>query len=162
VTFDAARSRFSLNKMKVEQSVFINLPPEEIFAYVSNLENLADWSGVVISARKISSEDTLGGTTVRCTIRILGRWLDITYEIVECVPNCYLTFKSITGVAPSLTSYRFEPVEGSGTNVSVEEIIHFTGGFLGFAETVITSIIRRQLEHDLLILKDLLETTATI
>jgi uncharacterized membrane protein len=151
-----------LNKMKVEHSVFINLPAEEIFAYMSNLENLVDWSGVVISARKSSSEEMLIGTTVRCTIRILGRWLDITYEIVEVVPNHYLTFKSITGVAPSLTCYRFEQLEDGGTNVFVEEIIHFTGGFLGFAEPVVISVIRRQLAYDLLTLKDLLESTTSI
>ena len=151
-----------MNKMKVEQSVIINLPTEEIFAYVSNLENLADWSGVVISARKVSSEEMLVGTRVRCTIRILGRWFDTSYEIVECVPDRYLTVKSITSVAPTLTYYRFEPVEGGGTNVSVEEIIHFTGGFLGFTETVITRVINRQVANDLLTLKDLLEATASI
>ena len=149
-----------MNKMKVEQSVFVNLPAEEIFAYLSNLENLADWSGVVISARKISSGDMLVGTTVRCTIRILGRWFDSTYEIVECVPDRYLSFKSITSVAPSLICYQLEPLEGSGTNVSVEEIIHFTGGYLGFAETVITRVINRQIANDLQTLKDLLEITA--
>jgi len=160
--FEITRSRFSLNKMKVEHSVFINLPTEEIFAYISNLENLADWSGAVISARKISSEEMLVGTRVRCTIRILGRWFDTSYEIVECVPGRYLTVKSITSVAPTLTCYRFEPVEGGGTNVSVEEIIHFTGGFLGFTETVITRVINRQVANDLQTLKDLLEATASI
>jgi len=148
--------------MKVEQSIIINLPPEEIFAYVSNLENLADWCSVVISARKTSSAEMLIGTTVRCTIRILGRWLDTTFEIVECVPNRYLTIKSITGVAPSLICYRFESVEGSGTNVSLEEIIYFLGGILGLAEPVVISIIRRQVAHDLLTLKDLLESTTSI
>ena len=151
-----------MNKMKVEQSVIINLPAEEIFAYMSNLENLADWSVVVISAKKISSEEMLVGTTVRCTIRILGRWFETTYEIVECVPNRYLTIKSITGVAPSLICYRYEPAEGGGTNLSLEEIIHFTGGFLGFTETVVTSIIRRQVAYDLLTLKDLLEAASSI
>jgi uncharacterized membrane protein len=151
-----------LNKMKVEHSVFINLPVEEIFAYMSNLENLVDWSYVVISARKISSEEMLVGTTVRCTIRILGRWLDTTYEIIECVPSRYLTIKSITGVAPILICYRFEPMEDGGTNVSVEENIHFTGGFLGFAEPVVISVIHRQLAYDLLTLKDLLEFTTSI
>ncbi|HXZ06145.1 MAG TPA: SRPBCC family protein [Ktedonobacteraceae bacterium] len=150
-----------MNELKVEHSVFINLPAREIFAFMSNLENLVDWSGVVISARKISSEEMLIGTIVRCTIRILGKWLEITFEIIECVPNHFLTFKSIAGIAPSFTSYRFDPVESGGTNVSVEEIIHFTGGFLGFAETVITSIIYRQLSHDLLTLKDILESTAS-
>jgi uncharacterized membrane protein len=151
-----------LNKMKVEQAVSINLPVEEIFAYLSNLENLSDWSGVVISARKISSEAMLVGTTVRCTIRVLGRWFESTYEIVECVPGRYLTMKSITSVAPTLTCYHFELLEGGGTMVSAEVIIHFTGGFLGFAEPVIKGVIRRQIANDLLTLKDLLETTTSI
>ena len=149
-------------KMEFKQSVVVNLPTEEIFAYLSNLENMADWSSAVISARKTSSEEMLVGTTVRCTIRILGRWFETTYEIVECVPDRYLTVKSITSVAPTLTCYRFEPVKGGGTNVSVEEIIHFTGGFLGFTETVITRVINRQVANDLQTLKDLLETTASI
>ena len=151
-----------MDTMQVEQSVFINLPAEEIFAYMSNLENLADWSGVVISARKISSEAMLVGTRVRCTIRILGRWFDTTYEIVECVPGRYLTFKSISSIAPCLICYQFEPVESLGTNVIVEETINFTGGFLGFAEPVIRGAIRRQISSDLLALKDLLEATTTI
>jgi uncharacterized membrane protein len=151
-----------LNKMTVEQSIFIKLVPEEIFAYMSNLENMADWSGVVISARKISSDEMLIGTTVRCTIRILGKWFDTTYEIIECVSNRYLTIKSITGIAPTLICYRYEPMIGGATKVSMEQIIQFTGGFLGFTEKVVKSTIRRQLAHDLLTLKDLLEANASI
>lgn len=151
-----------MDTMKVEHSVFINLPVEEIFAYMSNLENLVDWSGVVISARKISSEAMLVGTTVRCTNRILGRWFETTYEIVECVPGRYLTFKSISSISPCLICYQYESVESFRTNVIVEETINFTGGFLGFAEPVIKATIRRQLSYDLLTLKDLLETTNSI
>lgn len=151
-----------MDTLKVEQSVFINLPVEEIFAYMSNLENLVDWSGVVISARKISSERMLVGTTVRLTIRILGRWFNTTYEIIECVPGRYLTYKSISSIAPCLICYQYKSVESLGTNVIVEETINFTGGFLGFAEPVIKGAITRQLSSDLLTLKDLLETTASI
>jgi hypothetical protein len=151
-----------LNTMKVEQSVFINLPVEDIFAYMSNLEYLVDWSGVVISARKISSEEMLVGTTVQCTIRILGRWFDTTYEIVECIPNRYLTFKSTISIAPSLITYQFEPIVGLGTNVIVKENIDFTGGFIGFSEAVIKGVIRRQVAHDLQTLKDILESTVSI
>ncbi|MGZ3623091.1 MAG: SRPBCC family protein [Ktedonobacteraceae bacterium] len=147
--------------MKVEHAVFIHLPIEETFAYMCNLENLADWSGFVISARIISSEEMLIGTTVRCTVRILGRWFETTYEIVECVTDRYLSFKSIIGIAPSLTYYRFEPLEGGGTNVSTEVNIHFTGGYLGFDETMITNLVSRQIANDLQTLKDLLETTAS-
>ncbi len=148
--------------MEFKQSVIVNLPTEEIFVYMSDLENLADWSSVVIAARKISRESMQVGATVRCTIRFLGRWFDISFEIVECNPNRYLTIKSISGVAPCLISYQFEPVEGGGTNVSLDQVIHLIGGFLGLAEPVITSAVRRQLEHDLLTLKDILEAKASI
>jgi uncharacterized membrane protein len=150
-----------LHKLKVEHAVFINLPVEETFAYISNLENLADWSGFVISARKISSEEMLIGTTVRCTIRILGRWFETTYEIVECKPNRYFTYKSIVGVAPNFTCIRCQPQDSGGTNVSVEIIIHYTGSYLGFEETQITNLVSHQIANDLQTLKDLLEITAS-
>jgi carbon monoxide dehydrogenase subunit G len=148
--------------MEFKQSLVINLPPEEIFAYMSDLENLADWSSVVIAARKSSPQSLQVGATVRCTIRFIGRWFDISFEMVECKPSRYLTIKSITGVAPCLICYRLEPVEGGGTNVTIEYVVHSTGGFLGLTEPVVTGMIRRQLEHDLLTLKDLLEAKASM
>lgn len=149
-----------MNKVKVEHAVLINIPVEEIFAYMSNLENLADWSGIVISARKISSEEMLLGTTVRCTVQILGRWFETTYEIVECRPNRYFAFKSIIGIAPSFTFIRFQPLDG-GTNVTEETIVHFTGGYLRFEETQIINLVSHQIANDLQTLKDLLEITAS-
>jgi hypothetical protein len=44
----------------------------------------------------------------------------------------------------------------------VEENINFTGGFLGFSKPVIEGVIRRQVANDLLTLKDILETTASL
>jgi uncharacterized membrane protein len=151
-----------LIKIKVEHSLVINLPPEEIFAYISDLENLVDWSSVVIAARKISPEVMQAGARVRGTIRFIGKWLDVSFEIVECKPGRYLTIKSIAGVAPCLFCYRFEPVEGGGTTVFLQTVIHLTGDVLGLSEPVVTSVVRRQIEHDLLTLKDMLEAGALI
>lgn len=158
--FDVRGREVLLIKMKVKQSIVINVPAEEIFAYMSDLENLVDWSGAMIAVRKISPGAIHAGATVRSTIRFLGRWFNTTFEIVECEPNRYLTIKSIAGVAPCLFSYQFEPVEDVGTNVSQEAVIHLTVGILGLAEPVLTRVVRRQLEHDLLTLKDILEASA--
>jgi len=149
-----------LNTLKVEHVVSINLPIKETFAYMSNLENLAYWSGFVISARKISNEEMLIGTTVRCTVRILGRWFETTYEIVECVTDRYFSYKSIIGFAASFTYIRFEPMD-SGTNVLMKIMLHFVGGYLGFDETLVANAISRQIASDLQTLKDLLEITAS-
>ena len=150
-----------MSKMKVQHAICINLPIEEVFVYTSNLENLAEWSGFILSSRKISSGEMLVGTIVQCTIRFLGRRFDTTYEIVECKTNRYFTHKSIIGIAPSFTFTRFEPLDDGCTNVSVEIDIHFTGGYLGYDETLITKAIGRQIINDLRTLKDLLEITSS-
>jgi uncharacterized membrane protein len=146
--------------MNVKQSVFINLPTEEIFAYMSDLENLVDWSSVVIAARKLSLEELHVGATVRSTIRFLGRWLDVTFEVVEYDPDRCLTIKSISGSAPCLFCFQFEPAKDGGTTVSEEAVIHITEGIITQPQQVVTSAIRRQLAYDLLTLKDMLEAQA--
>ncbi len=144
-------------KMKVGQSIVVNLPIEEIFAYMTDIDNMVEWSSAVIAVRKTSPGAVRVGATFRLTTRFLGRWVDIAYEIVECEPNHLLTLKSIFGIAPCVFCFRLEPLEHGGTNVFREATIHFTEGFLGLAAPAITNAIRRQLDHDLLTLKDLLE-----
>jgi len=151
-----------LIKLKVGHSVVINLPAEEIFAYVSNFENLVEWSGAVISIRKTSPGSLDVGARMESTIRFLGRWLNMTYEIVEYEPCRHLAFKSISGVAPCFFCYQFEQVEGNRTNFSQETMIDLTGTPLGLAESVVKNAVLRQIEYDLLTLKELLEARAAI
>lgn len=150
-----------MKEIRVEQSVVINLPVEEIFAYVADFENLVEWSGIVIAVRKTSPGGTKVGATLRNTMRFLGRWMESTYEVVECEPGHRITLKSTSGAAPCLFCYLFEPVEGGGrTRVSQEAVVRLNpkGGFLGLAEPVVTGAVSRQVENDLLTLRDLLET----
>ena len=150
-----------MSKIKVQHAICINLPVKEIFVYMSNLENLADWSSYILSSRKISNGEMLVGTIIQCTIRNLGTRFDTAYEIVECKPNRYFSYKSIMGVASSFTHIRFEPIDGGGTNVSVEIDIHFTGGYLGYDETLVTNAISHQIAKNLQTLKELLEITSS-
>ena len=147
--------------MNIKQSVVIDLAAEDIFAYMSDLENQADWSSVVIMVRNISPGVLHVGTRVRSTIRFLGRWLDMVFEVVECEPGRSLTIKSIAGVAPCYFCYHLEPIEDGVTTVSQEAMIQLSG-MLGLEEPAVMRVISRQMEHDLLTLKDLLEASAAI
>lgn len=148
-------------EMKVAQNVVIDLPAGEIFAYVAEFENLADWSGVVIAVRKTPSGAMHVGTTVLITIRFLGKWVQSTYEVVECEPGHHITLKSIAGIAPCVFSFLLEPLEDSRTRLSFEAVIQ-KGAYLGLAEQTAASATRRQIEHDLLTLKEILEAGALI
>lgn len=146
-----------MKTMKITQCVVINLPAEVIFAYMSDLENLVDWSCATIAVRKISPGGLHVGTVLRNTIRFLGRWTNITFEIVEYEPGRCLTIKSLSGTTPCLFCYQFEPTGDSGTNVSLETVIQLTCGILGLTDSVVANVIGRQIKHDLLTLKDMLE-----
>jgi uncharacterized membrane protein len=148
-------------EMKVAQNVVIDLPAGEIFAYVAEFENLADWSGTVIAVRKTPSGAMHVGTTVLITIRFLGKWVQSTYEVVECEPGHHITLKSIAGIAPCVFSFLFEPLEDGRTRLSFEAVIQ-KGAYLGLAEQTAASATRRQIEHDLLTLKEILEAGALI
>ena len=147
--------------IKEKQSILIRVPTEAIFAYMSDLENLNDWSSVIVTARKISDGAVRVGTRVRSTIRFLSRWMEMTFEIVECEANRCLTIKSISGVSPCLFCYQFEPGEDGGTLVSQEAVIHHMEGIVELTESIVTSAVRRQLAYDLQTLKDILEAKAT-
>ena len=142
--------------------VVITLSAEDIFAYVSDFGNLGDWSGSTIAARKISPGEVQVGAVVCSTHRFLGRWMDMTFEIVEYEPSRCLTIKSLSGVTPCLFSYQFEPLEESATRVCLEAVIHLTGGMLGLTASGVAQVVRRQLVHDLLTLKDVLEASSTV
>ena len=149
-----------VREIKVEQSMIVGLQVEDVFAYVSNVENLTDWVGAVISVKKASPGDIRTGDVVRVTVRILGRWSELTYEIIEYEPYHLITFKSISGIAPGVFSWQFEAFERDRTRISQEVVmqIHNDGRFPGMAESTLAGMASRQIKHDLLILKDLLES----
>jgi hypothetical protein len=148
--------------VQARQSVTIDLSAEKIFWYMSVLENLVDWSSVVNVVKKKPPEETQVGTTIQSTIRFLGSWRDITFEVIEYEPSYSLTIKSVAGIAPCLFWYQLEPVEGGGTTVSVEAVIDLVEDFIERVEQPITCALHRQLEHDLLTLKDILEIRASL
>ena len=85
----------------------------------------------------------------------------MTFEVVECEPGRSLTIKSIAGIAPCHFCYQFEPVEDGGTTVSQEAMIQLSG-MLGLDEPVMARVVQRQMEHDLLTLKDMQESSTAL
>jgi uncharacterized membrane protein len=146
-----------LKTITIKQSVVIHLPAEEVFAYLSEVENLPDWSGPMIAIRKISPGALQVGARMRSTLQLLGRWMDITFEIVEYEPDRYLTIKSLSGTTPCLFCYQFGSLADGGTSVCLEAVIELSEGILGLSEAALSNVARRQIEHDLLTLKDVLE-----
>jgi uncharacterized protein YndB with AHSA1/START domain len=139
---------------RMEASVVINRPIDEVFAYVMDAGNWTEWAGLPEAER--TSEGPVGvGTTLRGVSQFLGRRGEWTSEVTEYEPNRKMEQKIIWGPMSIQQSVTCEPVEGGTrfTMVSKGE----TGGIFKLAEPVVNRMMQRQLESNLANLKDILE-----
>jgi uncharacterized membrane protein len=141
---------------KLEVSVVIKRPVEEVFSFVSNPDNESLWSSGLVESSQISEGPVGVGTRMKEVNRILGKRIEHIYEITEYEPNRGYSCKSISGPFPWRGAYTFEPVRG-GTRVTM------TGEFQGLsrvfklAEPLIIRIGKRQYQADFDNLRDLME-----
>jgi uncharacterized membrane protein len=147
---------------KVTQSVIVNRPTHEVFAYVADLNNLLDWSKSVLAARNNSNDVVTIGATLYNTMQFLGKSLDVTYQVIECEQDHHITLKSTSSIAPCVFYTQFEPVANGSTRVSQEATIQINAEIWDMSEPAIVREAQNQVENDLLTLKDLLETSVPV
>jgi hypothetical protein len=129
--------------MRIEESVEINRPVEEVYEYVANPENLQEWAGTVIETRKDTPGPLLEGSTFTSVAKFLGRRVESPFEVTAHEFPRHHSHKSTGGPLP--TRY-MQVAEGK------------PGGFFGLIGLLLERVGRRQLRTDLENLKDLLET----
>jgi carbon monoxide dehydrogenase subunit G len=141
----------------VQVSIVINRPLEEVFVFLSNLENNLKWRSGMIKAEKISEGPIGVGTTYRMINNFFGRQVEGEAVVTEYKLNRKYATKNKSGL-PIKTQRMFEPVEG-GTRVtfSVETEV---GGFFKLVEPFMARIGKRRLEADAVMVKELIESGA--
>jgi len=138
-----------------EIKIVINRPIEEVFAFVSNSENLPRWRSTSLEVKK-TSEGPLGvGSTFRGRFTFLGRQFDGNVVVTAHEPNRVFVSKMAEGPFPLETGYTLEPVE-NGTHVTFV-VEGEPGGFFKLAEPLVVSMARRVYTTDLQNLKEMLE-----
>lgn len=144
--------------IKVEKSIIIHRPIEEVFAFVGDLKNSVQWQPGLLEGRQ-TTEGPLGiGTKFTFVRKFMGRKIEASNEFVEYEPNTKVTFKSTSGPVPGEASYLFEST-AEGTKLT-SKIEMQPGGFFGLAEPLIAASLRREMEAGFGDLKDLLESRA--
>ena len=75
--------------MRVEESVEINRPSNEVFDYVANPQNLPEWSGLAIEVKDVP-EPLREGDTFTAVGKFLGRRFETSYERVSVEANRHI------------------------------------------------------------------------
>jgi uncharacterized membrane protein len=142
--------------VKTEKIITIKRPIEEVFDYVSNLENGPEWQSGLEEVRCITDGPLGVGTHFTSVRKFMGRRLEAELELVTYDLNKEIAFKSISGAAPFEQSIFFGTTAEGARLTTVLEMQ--TGGLMGLAEPLIASGVKRELEADFTKLKDMLES----
>jgi carbon monoxide dehydrogenase subunit G len=141
--------------VRFEECVVINRPLQDVFAFISDMENDPPWTSATEVRR--TSPGPLGiGTTFRQKARFLGRNLELPFEVVGYEPNHSIAVTATSGILSLEGSRIVDPVGEHATRVTASGGGH-ARGVLRLAEPLLAAIGARQLRGMLARLKEVLE-----
>ena len=140
--------------MRVERSILVHCPPEEVFTFLTRVENAGQWQGGTVETRLTSTGPVGIGSTMMHVGKFLGRRIEGTSQVYDYEPNRSFAYRTVRGL-PVDIRYRFEPV-AEGTRLTA---IYGgePGNFFRLAGPLVERATAKTLEGDLGRLKKVLE-----
>ncbi len=84
---------------RVERSIRIPAPPPVVFAYISDLDNLAEWQAGVTGARRTSDGEMGVGATALVRRELMGQRIEAPLRVTEYDPPLRMAIGSeVSGV----------------------------------------------------------------
>ena len=141
--------------MRVTESVFIERPVANVFAFAGAYENDPRWRAGVLEMRQDPPGIPSIGTMTREVMRVFGRRQVTVAKIVEYEPNEMTAFESVEGPIPVRGYRAFEAMDGN-TRFTYELSAELSPLYRLLAPILVAGL-RRQVSGDLQKLKALLE-----
>jgi carbon monoxide dehydrogenase subunit G len=140
---------------RVERTTTVAAQPESAFAFISDLERLADWMAGVVSARRTSGGPIGVGATALVVRELMGQRIEAPLTISQYEPPDRLVVEStVSGVRVSI-AIELAPT-GADTQVTIAAEIRGSG-LTSFMEPMLASAAGGDLGTSLASLKGRLE-----
>ena len=105
----------------ITESIEIDRRPEEVFAYLDQLDRHGEWQGTIISTRVETEGPTRVGSRAVDRRQVPGGPRDIPYEVTEHDPPRKVSFRGVEGPVRPVGAVTVEPLDdGSRSRVSLE------------------------------------------
>ena len=140
--------------MKFSNEIIIRRPVAEVFAFISNLENVPSWNYAIVETRKASDGPVRVGTTYR-QLRSIPTPTEETLEVTELEPARRFAVTGDLGPFHGTLTYELaETAEGTRlTNTAKLE----ASGLSRLAAPLARARVRDAVAENLATLKQLLE-----
>ena len=148
--------------MRIEESIVIDRPRAEVFAYLADRRHDAEWMGSVVESEWLDDMAPLSvGRRGRMTLKVFGKRTETIDEVSEFVPGERVAHRTVKGTF-LLNTACLTAAEGSGTRTTVTaEADSLLGGRLGrLADPLIARAMRRGFKADLRRLKGIVEAVS--
>lgn len=134
---------------RVERTARIPAPPSEVFAYLADLNNLAEWQSGIVSAERVDSGPMRVGSSARVTRELMGQRLEVPLTVTDYEAPTRLGIASeVSGVKAAAVLDLAEADGGSATEVSFAMEIRGSG-MTSFMEPMIASAAKGDIEASL-------------
>jgi carbon monoxide dehydrogenase subunit G len=144
----------------IVQSIEINRRPEDVFAYIDDLERHGEWQSQIISVTRETDGPTRVGTRATDLRRVPGGKQAVTYEITEHDPPRKASFRGLNGPVRPVGTVTVEPA-GEGRSKVTLELDLQSHGLLGLiVGPLARSQSRKLVPEDQKRLKERLESGA--
>ena len=142
--------------MRVEESIEINRPVEEVFNYVSDVGNYPEWMAHALEVRKDTPGAPQQNDRFTVAIKSVGRRFQTPYERISFEANRRYTDRAVGGPVPNQRwECTVQEIPG-GTRLTRAAEAELSG-VLKLLGPLQKRSVERQLRTDLQTLKDVLE-----
>jgi uncharacterized membrane protein len=145
--------------IRVEESVVINSPVEEVFSYTCTVENLPNWAATVREVQRDSPGrgPLREGERFTAKQQALGRRFEAPFEVIDYEPNRRYAHRGTEGhPVPVTMVFDYEPLSSDGMRFT-QRIEAEPGRFFRLGGPVFERVLRSQVRTNLQTLKELLE-----
>ena len=141
----------------VEETILINCPRDEVFAFASNPDNIPLYSSNLVEFEKTSDGPVGKGTTYRGITRVAGKSVAWTSEMAEFEEGTKTVNRSVESPMAWQIEARYEDDDGA-TLVHWRQETDSYGGFFGkLADPLVTRMYAKDVRSNLENMKELLE-----
>ena len=95
-----------------ENSIVIDRPRSEVFAFVADHENDPKWRPGVLDIKRASGEGQ-GAVYTQGVAGPMGKRVDADFEITAYQPDTVIAFRTLAGPVRPEGSYRFDDADGA-------------------------------------------------
>ncbi len=144
--------------INLDFSTLIDVPVKDVYAFVSNPNNMSKWNSAVVSIQQATPGEVGVGTKFKTVGEVMGRRLEGELQVQAYEPESKCGFQLNAGPMQMNLTLLFKSV-GTGTKLSLNVQGNPVGVFK-LAEGVMTGQVKSLMEGNFAKLKSVLESGA--